>query len=194
MNFEELKAFISDEMRLSHIYQPFLIRALVDANGTATLRSLAQALLLQDESQILYYERILKQMPLKVLKKHGVVRREGELVSLELDKLTIEQKAVIRRLCEERMQKLIESRGLKIWDHRMAETDPVPESSRYQVLKAANGKCVLCGASAATAVLHVDHIVPRSKGGTNDLDNLQCLCEQCNLGKSNKDTTDFRPE
>ena len=194
MNFDELKAFISDEMRLSHIYQPFLIRALVDANGTTTLRNLAQSLLLQDESQILYYEEILKQMPLKVLKKHGVVRREGELVFLELGKLTIEQKAVIRRLCEERMQKLIESRGLKIWDHRMAETDPVPESSRYQVLKAANGKCVLCGASAETAVLHVDHIVPRSKGGTNDLGNLQCLCEQCNLGKSNKDTTDFRPE
>ncbi len=70
----------------------------------------------------------------------------------------------------------------------------IPEALRYQVLKAASGKCVLCGASAETAVLHVDHIVPRSKGGTNDLDNLQCLCEQCNLGKSNKDTTDFRPE
>lgn len=49
MNFEELKAFISDEMRMSHIYQPFLIRALVDANGTATLRSLAQPLLLHFE-------------------------------------------------------------------------------------------------------------------------------------------------
>lgn len=53
MNFDELKAFISDEMRLSHIYQPFIIRFLVEANGTVTRSSLAQALLLQDESQIL---------------------------------------------------------------------------------------------------------------------------------------------
>ena len=60
MDFEELKTFISDDMRLSHVYQPLLIRFLVEANGTATVRSLAQALLLQDESQILYYEKILK--------------------------------------------------------------------------------------------------------------------------------------
>jgi 5-methylcytosine-specific restriction endonuclease McrA len=28
----------------------------------------------------------------------------------------------------------------------------------------------------------------------NDLDNLQALCDGCNLGKSNKDSTDFRPD
>jgi ATP adenylyltransferase len=192
MNFNELKAFVSDEMRLSHIYQPFIIRFLVEANGTATLRSLAQALLLQDESQILYYENILKKMPLKILKKHGVVNREGELITLDARKMTLQEKAVIRRTCEERMQKLIEKRGLKIWDHRLAQTDAVPESIRYQILKEANGKCILCGTSAAESVLHVDHIVPRSKGGGNDVDNLQCLYESCNLGKGNKDDTDFR--
>ncbi len=50
MDFEQLKTFVSDEMRLSHIYQPLLIRLLVDADGVSTVRSLAQALLLQDES------------------------------------------------------------------------------------------------------------------------------------------------
>ena len=192
LNFKELKQFISNEMRLSHIYQPLLIRLLIEADGVATVRSLAQDLLLQDESQIRYYEKILKDMPLKVLKKHGVLQRDGEIVSLDLPKLTLEEKATIRKLCEEKMQSFIEQRGLSIWDHRMLDTNAVPDSVRYQVLKSANGKCQLCGVSAQDAVLHVDHITPRSKGGSNEIDNVQCLCEQCNLGKSNRDDTDFR--
>jgi len=193
MDFATLKTFISNDMKMSHIYQPFLIRSLLDADGSATVRSLAQMLLVLDESQIAYYEKILKSMPLKVLRGHGVLARNGELVTLATDKLTIEQKAVLRRLCEERIQRFIESRGLAVWDHRMANRELVPDSIRYRVLKAANGKCVLCGVSAADARLHVDHIIPRSQGGSNDIENLQCLCEACNLGKSNKDDTDFRP-
>ena len=126
-------------------------------------------------------------MPPEVLKKHGIVSRDGELVNLQLPKLTLEKKLVIRQLCEEKMQNFIESRGLAIWNHRLVETQPVPNSVRYQVLKSANGKCMLCGALASDAVLHVDHIVPRSEGGTNDIESLQRLCEQCNLSKSNRD-------
>lgn len=34
-----------------------------------------------------------------------------------------------------------------------------------------------------TALLHVDHVVPISKGGTDDLDNLVTACVSCNLSK-----------
>lgn len=34
--------------------------------------------------------------------------------------------------------------------------------------------------------LHVDHVMPIALGGENDIKNLQCLCEPCNLGKSDK--------
>ena len=66
----------------------------------------------------------------------------------------------------------------------------VPAKVRVQVLDRDNSTCQLCGATIADGVkLHVDHIVPLSKGGTNELDNLQTLCQDCNLGKS--DSTDL---
>jgi diadenosine tetraphosphate (Ap4A) HIT family hydrolase/5-methylcytosine-specific restriction endonuclease McrA len=40
--------------------------------------------------------------------------------------------------------------------------------------------------------LEVDHIVPRSRGGTDDPDNLQALCYRCNAMKRDRDDTDFR--
>jgi len=58
---------------------------------------------------------------------------------------------------------------------------------RLKVLNRDNFKCVFCGKSPATdfgTKLHIDHIIPFSKGGTSTLDNLQTLCEDCNLGKS----------
>ena len=66
---------------------------------------------------------------------------------------------------------------------------------RYKALKMNNGKCELCGASKADGtMLHVDHIKPRSKFPDLELEisNLQVLCKECNLGKSNKDDTDWR--
>ena len=68
-------------------------------------------------------------------------------------------------------------------------------SLRYKVLKQYGSKCQCCGIdSSRGAVLHVDHIKPRSKYPHLQLEisNLQILCESCNLGKSNKDETDWR--
>lgn len=66
---------------------------------------------------------------------------------------------------------------------------------RYMALKLHGGRCQCCGRSVAQGViLHVDHIKPRSKFPELALtvENLQVLCEDCNLGKSNKDDTDWR--
>lgn len=58
---------------------------------------------------------------------------------------------------------------------------------RSEVLKRDKYRCQHCGASAkGGASLHVDHIIPESKGGKTNLSNLQVLCADCNLGKSNK--------
>lgn len=63
---------------------------------------------------------------------------------------------------------------------------------RYRVLRKFGQVCMLCGQDKGR--MHVDHIRPRSKAPALALnfDNLQVLCEECNLGKSNKDSQDFR--
>lgn len=60
---------------------------------------------------------------------------------------------------------------------------------RYSVLKSDRFRCAICGVSPATSLdcrLHVDHIVPFSKGGTTEVENLRTLCEMCNLGKAGR--------
>ena len=58
---------------------------------------------------------------------------------------------------------------------------------RFKVFQRDNFKCCACGRSPATTQgleLQVDHIKPWSKGGETTLENLQTLCRDCNLGKS----------
>ena len=131
-------------------------------------------------------------MPLKVLKSHEIVSKDGDLVSINIKNLSYEQKAQIKMACENRLQDFILKRGLGIWDYRMLDTDPVPDSLRYRVLKESGGRCTLCGATKKERPLDVDHIKPKSKGGKNVYENLQVLCSKCNRSKGNKDQTDFR--
>ena len=59
----------------------------------------------------------------------------------------------------------------------------IPRKLRHQVFQRDNYRCRECGATNKQTRLHVDHIVPVAKGGTNDLSNLQTLCEACNRAK-----------
>lgn len=62
--------------------------------------------------------------------------------------------------------------------------------TRFLVMKRDDFKCCMCGRSPATThglELHIDHIIPWSKGGETVIDNLQTLCSDCNLGKGNLD-------
>jgi 5-methylcytosine-specific restriction endonuclease McrA len=70
---------------------------------------------------------------------------------------------------------------------RMTGRDPSLRL-RWKVFNRDNFKCCCCGKNPATTPgieLHVDHIIPWSKGGQTVLENLQILCSSCNLGKSN---------
>ncbi len=70
---------------------------------------------------------------------------------------------------------------------RQKERSRITAGVRSKVLARDSYRCRHCGISTDLgAVLHVDHIIPISKGGTSDLDNLQTLCQDCNLGKSDQ--------
>jgi len=51
-------------------------------------------------------------------------------------------------------------------------------------------KCVRCGKNFHKGDIDIDHIVPKNKGGKDNLNNLQCMCKSCNRSKkdSTKDT------
>ena len=62
---------------------------------------------------------------------------------------------------------------------------------RALVLMRDGARCRLCGVTPQDGVkLHVDHIKPWSKGGETILENLQVLCEICNIGKSDIEIND----
>jgi hypothetical protein len=81
----------------------------------------------------------------------------------------------------------------EITEQRLLGTAPsrqirgaLPLKVRWDVLKRDDYRCVTCGARPPDIELEVDHIVPVSRQGTNDLTNLRTLCRPCNQGKKER--------
>lgn len=63
------------------------------------------------------------------------------------------------------------------------QTAPIGVALRRQILERDAHRCQSCGARER---LEIDHIHPRSKGGSNDPSNLQVLCATCNRRKGDR--------
>lgn len=65
---------------------------------------------------------------------------------------------------------------------------------RYATIKKYGRRCMVCFTESGE--MHVDHIKPISKYPELALisTNLQIMCKNCNLGKSNSDEIDWRPK
>ena len=72
----------------------------------------------------------------------------------------------------------------------MAKRTGITKKIRFEVFKRDSFTCQYCGREAPNVVLEIDHILPVSKGGKNDLLNLITSCRDCNRGKTNKTLDD----
>lgn len=192
--YQRLLVFLDQQMSMSHIYQPLMLKTLLAGNGVASRREIAAAFLAEDQSQLEYYDEIVKRYPTQTLKRHGIIDHQRGLYQLcdSYNVVDAEERAALIAICDAKLTDFIERRQQTVWKHRSQNFDPVPGSIRWHILRRAMGRCEACGISAAERALHVDHIIPRSWGGSNDVSNFQALCSTCNVQKLNGDATDFR--
>jgi len=59
----------------------------------------------------------------------------------------------------------------------------IPLHLRRRVLERDGYYCVYCDEDLRDAEIHMDHVIPESKGGPTTYDNLQVTCRKCNLAK-----------
>lgn len=197
MPVNNLIEFIQTSMRMSHIYQPVMLKELLKQGGEATVEQIAKALLTYDQSQVEYYSIRTKNMVGKILTNNGIVepvKKGNRIVAYRLtsDIPSEPQRTSLIATCDQKVSEFIKSRGDSIWGHRSNASGYISGSIRYQVLKRAKYRCELCGAHEEQIALHVDHIIPRNKGGPDELSNFQALCMTCNTNKRDNDDTDFR--
>jgi len=192
--YHRLQVFLDQKMSMSHIYQPVMLKTLLARDGVASRRDIAAAFLAEDQSQLEYYDEIVKRYPTQTLKRHGIVEHDRGRYSLcdIFRAIGDGERAALIALCEAKLADFVARRQQMVWKHRSQNFDPIPGSIRWQILRRAMGRCEACGISATERALHVDHIIPRSWGGSTDISNFQALCSTCNVQKLNGDATDFR--
>jgi hypothetical protein len=61
----------------------------------------------------------------------------------------------------------------------------ISKKLRFEILTRDGYACVYCGRDRSEVKLEVDHVIPKSKGGSNDPVNLVSACFDCNRSKSN---------
>lgn len=97
-------------------------------------------------------------------------RRKRDLHSHFVVEKSRRGKQVVHRLASRRDAELVSRRAI---------------SGRIRAIVLQPGRCAICGRTPVEdgVKLVVDHKIPLDWGGTNDLENLQPLCEECNSGK-----------
>ena len=116
MTYIQLEDFIQSKMRMSHIYQPVMLMALLRNYGKCHEVEIAKAILEHDQSQVEYYQNVTRKMVGRVLRNHKIVEKSGKDYRLvDYDSLTPSQIDKLILLCRQKLQKYLEKRGKEIW-------------------------------------------------------------------------------
>jgi len=59
----------------------------------------------------------------------------------------------------------------------------IPTNIRRMVINRDGYYCVYCDEDLTDSEIHLDHVIPESRGGTTTYDNLQVTCRKCNTSK-----------
>jgi len=128
-------------------------------------------------------------------RKHWEMSENGKLFrSSPITKLKNKMRYTSKKYHETRKKydrKYLASEKGKEWARRINTTrflqlkngKGVKKKEKEEVFKNYNHRCASCGSENN---LTLDHIIPLSKGGKHEIDNLQVLCRDCNFKKSDK--------
>ena len=121
MTFSDLKDFLINRMRMSHIYQPVMLMTLLKNGGVASVESLAKDLLINDQSQMEHYDNVTKNMVGRILTKNNVVKRDGNSFNL-LDYETFNEKERnwLINICQNKLFEYIELDENLYWLRKVA--------------------------------------------------------------------------
>jgi ATP adenylyltransferase len=101
MTYDQLVDFVQNRMRMSHVYQPVMLAALLAHGGKCSTEEIARAILAHDESQVEYYESVTNNMVGRVLRSHGIVEKEDGCYSpVGYEDLGDEETEHLIELCE----------------------------------------------------------------------------------------------
>ena len=67
----------------------------------------------------------------------------------------------------------------------------IPLNLRRRIIERDGYYCVYCDEDLRDAEIHMDHVIPESKGGPTSYDNLQVTCRKCNLAKGALTESEF---
>ena len=95
-------------------------------------------------------------------------------------------------------------KNCNVYTVKIQQEESVPASAagrrsvdRFAIFKRDNFTCVYCGyvgvssGQEAGSDLHVDHVIPSSKGGTDSDENLVCACGPCNVSKGGRTPSEW---
>lgn len=138
MTFQELQHFLLHEMRMSHIYQPLMLKQLIKSGGISSREDIAKAILQYDPSQVEYYEQIVDKMVGKVLRGRSIVTRDRKTKDYRLtisQELTQSEQKELVGLCERKLEDFLASRKMDPYGHRRVSKGYVKGTTRYEVFE-----------------------------------------------------------